>query len=611
MKKFTRVLCILMCVAATLALFGCADSGAPNYKKSDPSTFAVSVESVVQKLDGFMQGRSDRTSYTEAEKSAAEYLRDTLVGYGYADGPATDGSDGGEGSLPSLPTEDDSASSLGMIREFSVNDEGGLKLISRNVVAVYNADSASGKNVVIGAYYDNFYSTPYAESKRKGTKSAGALSNGSGVAALLAIAEYLQTEKPALDYSVTLAFFGASSVNNAGVKSFYDKMTASEKRGTVLMIELQRLGVDHVYAFSDARETKREPFFDGIAAENGLDIYKVTQKSPVITDVSGLNGIPYFQWAMYGNFGVFFNHNIPTLNIVGANWETLDLTDRESSDNDDMEFTERDTLSNLKKYYPDYGEKIASAATLVVKSLEDPAFLETMEYDLENFPDTDYLNKNWIWYLVVLGIALIAGGIMMLLTSRLAKKYPPVPPQPRKMKMAVFGMDYEDKNSADIFVDIRQPEPMDDIFPGVPNNDGSANVDPFGCAPPRETLAPHTDVGTPFEPSVPTEQNEVKEREEPVNTSVDAVPAEEETQAGEKAEEEKSEIDNGSAEDSATDGNSQDNVVPEPTEKKPTAPTAPKRRAPKTSASAAPKKRAPAAKKSIKTESADSAEEDK
>ena len=75
--------------------------------------------------------------------------------------------------------------------------------------------------------------------------------------------------------------------------------------------------------------------------------------------------------------------------------------------------------------------------------------------DVERFPiranqierryaAVEVLNKDWIWYLVVLCSVLIGVSATYLVNARLAKKYPIVAPQPKTVKMAVFGMDYED-----------------------------------------------------------------------------------------------------------------------------------------------------------------------
>lgn len=441
-----KLVALILCVAATVFGFaGCADNGAPEHSVSAPQ-YTVPTENFERTLAEFISGREDRTSFTQKERLAAEYLNGKLLSYGYTDVA---------------------------MQEFAAEEGDTNGLTSQNVVAkLKSASGGSGaKNVIIGAYYDNRFSAPYKGGYADGAEAA--LNGGTGVATLLCIAEYLaeNKERLALDYDVTIVFFGASYYTAAGARAFYDKMNGDEVSNTVLMVELQRLGVDHVYAFSDMRETKREGFFDSIAADNSLDIYKITQKTPLITATSALEGIPFYQWAHNGVFGVFFNNNVPTLNLIGANWETLNLNDTESKNNDNLSFTENDKLDVLKRIYPDYARKMAAAATLVIDSLADDDFLSVMEYDRKNFPETDILTKQWIWYVIVAGIMAIAAGVMLLICSHLGKKYPHVVNRPRKMKMAVFGMDYEDKNSADIFIDVKNDgNPFEEIFPGVDNN---------------------------------------------------------------------------------------------------------------------------------------------
>lgn len=454
MKKRVSIISIMLClVAVVFALVGCSPAGAPDHSVSDPQ-YAVSVADPEKELDDFISiVGDDRTSFTQAEENAAIYLQSRLTEYGYTDV---------------------------VLQDFTATEKN-EDVNSRNVVARYLAENrtADTKNVIIGAYYDNRYKAPYKSAAVY--KSQGALANGTGVATLLAVAKYFQTQKPALDFDVTIVFFGGSFVSDVGAREFYKKMTHAERMNTVLMVEMQRLGVDHVYAYSDARKTKRESFFDAIAVERGLDVYKVTQKSPLVTDATAYEGIPYYQWAHSGVFGVFFDAGIPTLNLIGANWETINLTDTESSEHDNIAYTDKDNLDTLKRLHPQYAQKMATAATLVIGAIEDESFLSVMNYDRTNFPNTDVLTMSWIWYLVVLGVVIIFAAVMLAVSSHLAKKYPITAPAPKRMKMAVFGMDYEDKDSSDIFIDIKSASPQDDIFPGIPNNDGPARStgDPF------------------------------------------------------------------------------------------------------------------------------------
>lgn len=453
MKKRIGILSLILCiVCAALCLISCSDYGAPEHNTKNPS-YAIAPSALDAELVRFMTDNVDRTTFNDGEKTAATYLVNRLIEMGYEE-EALD------------------------IQDFTTTENEVTGLKSQNVIARIGSTSASAKNVIIGAYYDNRYTAAYNGAPHDGGE--GVAAGGTSVATLLRVADYLFNHKSDIGSGlcVKIVFFGASYASNAGVNEFLDKMNDAEYRNTVLMIELQRLCGDHIYAFSDARETRREKFFDKIAADNGLDIYKPTSQSPLITGLSALNGVPYYQWAHSGLFSSFFNAGIPTLNLVGANWDSSNLSDKESADNANISYSENDTLRNLKRYYPDYAEKMATAATMVVRSVTDGEFAEVMQYDRDNFPDTDVISCGWIWYLVVLCVILAAVGVMTAISAHLKKKYPIVPQTPPQMKMAVFGMDYEDKNSADIFIDIQNGMGDGEIFPGVQNNDPKFN-NPF------------------------------------------------------------------------------------------------------------------------------------
>ena len=169
MKKRINILSIVLCIIiAALAFVGCSSAGAPDHSVTNPQ-YAVSVESLESVLDDFINTvGDDRTSFTQAEENAAIYLQARLIEYGYTDA--------------ALQTFD--------------TTENNTEVTGHNVVAYYRTSNSTAdtKNVIIGAYFDNRYKAAY-----KGAavyKSQGALANGTGVATLLAIAEYFQTEKP-------------------------------------------------------------------------------------------------------------------------------------------------------------------------------------------------------------------------------------------------------------------------------------------------------------------------------------------------------------------------------------------------------------------------------
>ncbi|MDE7107905.1 MAG: M28 family peptidase, partial [Clostridiales bacterium] len=428
MKKRFSILSIILCViVAALCLVGCSDHGAPAHTTETPNYVITPAQAEAEYAKFMTEERIDRTTFNDGEKAAARYLVNRLLEMGYEVDP---------------------------LQEFTTTENEITDLKSQNVIAHIGAHGDTAKNVIIGAYYDNRNKAAYKGEVPDGGE--GAVSAAS-VAAVLSVADYIVNHQSSIDsrLRVTIVFFGASYVSNDGAKAFLDKLSDTEYRNTVLMIEMQRLCGDHIYAFSDARETKREKLFDRVAADNGLNIYKPTSKSPLITGLSALDGVPYYQWAHNGLFSVFFNAGVPTLNLVGANWESSDLSDIESTKHDNFLYSENDTLRNVKKYHPDYAEKIATAASLTVSALCDNEFTDVMTYDRENFPNTDAISASWIWYLVVLSVIIVGIGITAGLGAYLKKKHPIVVKAPPQMKMAVFGMDYEDKGSADIFIDIQ------------------------------------------------------------------------------------------------------------------------------------------------------------
>ncbi|MDE5592888.1 MAG: M28 family peptidase [Clostridiales bacterium] len=450
MKKRFSILSIILCVVvAALCLVGCSDHGAPAHVTQNPNYVITPAQAEAEYSKFMTEERIDRTTFNEGEYNAAEYLKTRLEEMGYEDAE---------------------------LQPFTTSENEITDLKSQNVIAHIGSHSDTAKNVIIGAYYDNRNKAAYKGDVPDGGE--GAVS-ATSVAAVLTVADYIANHQSSIDskLKVTIVFFGASYRSNDGAKAFLDKMNDAEYRNTVLMIEMQRLCGDHVYAFSDARETRREKLFDKVAADNGLNIYKPTSKSPLITGLSTLNGVPYYQWAHSGTFSVFFNAGVPTLNLVGANWESSNLSDVESTSHGNLLYSQDDTLRNVKKYHPDYAEKIATAASLTVSALYDNEFTSVMTYDRENFPDTDTISASWIWYLVVLLAIIACLGITAGIGAYLKKKRPIVVQAPPQMKMAVFGMDYEDKNSADIFIDI-QGGGSDNIFEGIENNAPKSN-NPF------------------------------------------------------------------------------------------------------------------------------------
>ena len=140
MKRSLRVLtATLLVTILTVACAAC--SSAANVTPVEKITDVFTEEGVTKTFDEFLgdgeNARRNRTSFSDNEKVAAQYISSVLEGYGYENGST-------------LETQD---ISVEIINKY--NSESNA-LNSQNVIATYN--EGKPKLVVIGANYDNMYS---------------------------------------------------------------------------------------------------------------------------------------------------------------------------------------------------------------------------------------------------------------------------------------------------------------------------------------------------------------------------------------------------------------------------------------------------------------------
>ncbi len=132
-------------------------------------------------------------------------------------------------------------------------------------------------------------------------------------------------------------------------------------------------------------------------------------------------------------------------------------------------YTENDNVDYLNSHMPSYSRKMADAANLVYGCLTSEDFVASIENTKSAARDYSIYTKIWIPSVIAIGVIILAALSLIPIARRFEKKYPPKPPSVRKLKVAVFGMDYEDASSGDIFVDLRRKE-----------GSGGNPDDPFG-----------------------------------------------------------------------------------------------------------------------------------
>ena len=99
---------------------------------------------------------------------------------------------------------------------------------SRNVIADKRGTTDDGRTVIIGAHYDTVADTE------------GASDNGSGVATVLTLAEYMAGRDYPFD--VRIIFFGSEEIGLLGSNNYVDNMSEEEIENTIAMLNFDALG---------------------------------------------------------------------------------------------------------------------------------------------------------------------------------------------------------------------------------------------------------------------------------------------------------------------------------------------------------------------------------
>lgn len=340
-------------IAATACLVALPKAGAYAEESAATPMEITAATTPTEILKDFVTKCPDRTSGSEGEKAAAEYIAAQLSAMGYA-----------------VNTQ-----------EFNYRNSYTDALdYSRNVVAVKNA--GAGKRVIIGAHYDNLTSLRITE-EAEAIGGDGTCDNGSGVATLLAAAYALKDV--ALDYELVFVAFGAEQLGLYGSRNYTKLMTDGEKENTLLMINYSSVGVgDYLYMYCDELKTAHGEYFEKVAAEEKYDVLS----APSNRNVALLAGFyedydrtPYQHVGLTGDNSVFLNEGINTVSFFGYNWTyRKDLGGRESAEHPNLVGTPEDMLQNYLDYYGETGEqKMQTAVKLTVSALTNEGFVAAMD----------------------------------------------------------------------------------------------------------------------------------------------------------------------------------------------------------------------------------------
>lgn len=436
MKKKLCIVCSLLALAVLCCSFtftAFAETG----ETGSSATHNFTSGDMKRELSDFVGGvsgkdRMDRTSFSAGEAAAAQYLSQVM------------------GGLTAWETQ----SNPFTYQPYSAKPE--ELYASQNIVSVYKSPASGGKAVILGANYDNQYGDFKTSSHTvlTATASSGAYMNGTGVATLLQLARAIDEQRPALDFDVYVVFFGAGEMGHFGAEKFVESyMSAALLENTLLMVNLQRIGGDHTYIYSDEVKTDHNEYLFSKVNELGLDFSRVPTTLPLMP-ADYLEGMQYVHMGMIGANKAFADRNVPYANIFGGTFDTLQLGLDDTKGQKSVIYTENDNVQYLNDKLSSYSYKMAETAELLFASLVSPDFVSAVENTKQNVYDYDWLMHPWIASVIMIGIILLSGLALVLVVKHLEKKYP-YKPTVKRLKIAVFGMEYEEKNDSDIFLDIK------------------------------------------------------------------------------------------------------------------------------------------------------------
>lgn len=414
-----RVIVIVVIVAFWVSAYFAGTFAPPPGPQADSTATSVvtapfSAEEMEQTLSDFIGSptgvdgdRRDRTFFTDKEKSAAEWLKTRLIGYGY----------------------DAEMQNIHYAAGFN----------SQNVIAKLKGKS-SENSVVVGANYDNRYSEIGGLTA---LSSTGALQNGTGTAVVLDLARAMADMEGQLDFDVYFVLFGASEIGYFGSSKFLSSYLGQGGAVNVAaMFNIQRIGTGGIHFYSGELNTAHGKIVDNVSRKFGIGANRITAVLPRI-DMKFTSMLPYAHRGLIGDHVPFVDSGIPVIGLVGGVYSPIGLDISESSGGTGISYTPSDTLSGLKYRFPHYGDRMAETAFLVYSTLLADGFLTaalSAKAAPENFAAFTHSSYAYLAVIIMFGLLMCA---LVLVRNRFIRLHPKTETEERT-KIAVYGDDYED-----------------------------------------------------------------------------------------------------------------------------------------------------------------------
>lgn len=285
-----------------------------------------------------------------------------------------------------------------------VSNVDGKKKSSQNII-FRRETTLSKKKVVLATNYDIRNANNSTESSKENEEVVfeGANESASSVALLLSFVKMLD-DKPNLDFSVEIVFFGAGTNNFAGSNFFTRCLSDAQCSNILAMINLDKVGLgENNYFYVDEFKNSQSDFvketLSGIKSVKEIEIKNMlhlSQKSP--------NGLDYTHIALESDHALLMARHINVVNFFSGSYDkVVTIGTNEYHNEQNITYTKNDNLSFIKENIDNFEQNINDVFASVELLLMSENFVEAMEKDngSEAFYGI-YLNKKLAVFITVI-----------------------------------------------------------------------------------------------------------------------------------------------------------------------------------------------------------------
>lgn len=419
MKKLAALFAIILLTAFSVAVmqYGISNGLDKTVSAADALSLVYSAGQKADRarIESFMQefcaDYYNRTAFSEAEKLAGTFIQSKF----------------------------DEAGLTTSLQAFTIEYNRNTYK-SQNIIA--ELPSPSSQKVIIGAFYDNSYA---ASDFLPESGTHGAYCNATGVAALIETARILPRDLP---FDVIFVAFGADYAGQFGSYKYVDEKL-TDPANVLLMINFDSVGGgDNLYLYTDEVEQEHDSYLRQKFISAGTGISLCAPPADKKTYLSGNYVSTYSHAGLASSHNIFLSKGLNCANFFAGNWETGGVKFVQSSTTADVLNTNRDTLENLQKDFPEYSKMIAAAVDGAGAALISDDFAEEMQSSSQNRKGYAFWADPLYSYIIIAVLAGACAIASIMLSSHLSKKHAAelletLKEKPKNIK--VFGNEYEGK----------------------------------------------------------------------------------------------------------------------------------------------------------------------